>query len=350
MSDKKIALITDQHFGVRKNSEVFLKSHMRFFKEQFIPYLKENNITTIAMLGDLFDNRTHISTKIHSHVFNLFENELREFEIYVLVGNHDIYYNSKIDVHSLHFLSKFENVKLIDESQTVQIYDRNVVMVPWLIDQKKIHQVVKENEGDVMFGHFDIRGFYFNKYKVSDEGISAETFSNKFKKVFSGHFHTRSTRSVGDTEFVYVGSPYQTTRNDIDEERGFIVLDMETLDYEFVNNDVSLKYIKLQFPQRFTKEMIQNNIIDIHIKYDDSYKEAKIEKYLNRIESFNPIVRPSTFILNDDTMDSDFDLSDCNISSITNLMRDYVDSLEIDNKEKVYKILIEFYNKTKGDY
>ncbi|MFA5484952.1 MAG: metallophosphoesterase [Candidatus Pacearchaeota archaeon] len=348
--DKSIAIVTDVHFGIRKNSEIFLKSSMNFFIEQFIPYLKENGITKIAFLGDLFDNRINVHLKIHNEVYSLFRNHLKDFDIYILVGNHDTYYNSTIDVHSIQFLKLFDNVTVIDTTTVVDVYGRKILMVPWLVDQKEIYNIVKEYDADIIFGHFDIRGFYFNKYKISDEGISVDTFSNKYKKVFSGHFHTRSSRLIGNTEFVYVGSPYQTSRNDIDEERGFVVLDLDTLRYKYIDNNVSLKYIKLEFPQRFTKKMVEGNLIDIYIKYDDSYKESKIEKYLNKIESYNPITRPYTFILNNGDLESEFNISECHFGSITNLMRDYVDSLDIDNKEKVIEILIGVYNKTKGEY
>ncbi|MFW6219527.1 MAG: metallophosphoesterase [bacterium] len=348
--NKSIAIITDTHFGIRKNSEIFLQSSIKFFTDQFIPYLKENGITKIAFLGDLFDNRINVNLKVNHEVYSLFNNHLKDFDIYVLIGNHDTYYNSTIEVHSIQFLKLFDNVNVIDTTTVVDIYDRKIVMVPWLVDKKQIYDIVKEYDGDLIFGHFDIRGFYFNKYKISDDGISVDTFSNKFKKVFSGHFHTRSSRLIGNTEFVYVGSPYQTSRNDVDEERGFIVLNLETLEYTYIDNKVSLKYIKLEFPQRFNKKIIEGNIIDVYIKYDDSYKENKIEKYLNKIESYNPITRPYTFILNNEDLESQFNISECNIGSITNLMRDYVDSLEITNREKVYEILIDVYNKTKGEY
>lgn len=348
--NKNIAIITDTHFGVRKNSDAFLQSSLRFFKEQFVPYLKENGITKIAFLGDLFDNRISVHLKVHNEVYKLFNEYLKDFEIYILVGNHDTYYNSVIDVHSVEFLKLFDNVTVIDKTDVITIYDKKIVMVPWLVDKNEIRNIINTYEGDLIFGHFDISGFYFNKHKVSDDGISVDMFSNKFKKVFSGHFHTRSSRYIGDTEFVYVGSPYQTTRNDIDEERGFVVLNLETFEYEHINNETSLKYIKLQYPQRFNRKLIECNIIDVYIKYDDSYKENNIERYLQKIESYNPIIRPYTFILNNEDLDSEFNISECNISSITNLMRNYVDSLDIDNKEKVYEILIDVYNKTKGEY
>ena len=42
----KIALITDQHFGGKSDSNSFNDYIAKFYTNQFFPYLKENNIHT----------------------------------------------------------------------------------------------------------------------------------------------------------------------------------------------------------------------------------------------------------------------------------------------------------------
>ena len=53
----KIALITDQHFGGKQDSQYFSDYIEKFYTNQFFPYLTENNITTVIDLGDTFDRR-----------------------------------------------------------------------------------------------------------------------------------------------------------------------------------------------------------------------------------------------------------------------------------------------------
>ena len=43
----KICLIGDNHFGCHNNSDVYLESQLNFYNNQFIPYLKQNNIKDI---------------------------------------------------------------------------------------------------------------------------------------------------------------------------------------------------------------------------------------------------------------------------------------------------------------
>ena len=80
----KICLITDLHMGVHNNSEIYFESQKRFLVNEFIPYLETNKINTIFFLGDMFDNRDTINTKVQNNVFNLFNDHLKQFDIYVI--------------------------------------------------------------------------------------------------------------------------------------------------------------------------------------------------------------------------------------------------------------------------
>ena len=57
----KIALITDQHFGGKQDSQYFSDYIEKFYTNQFFPYLTENNITTVIDLGDTFDRRKYVN-------------------------------------------------------------------------------------------------------------------------------------------------------------------------------------------------------------------------------------------------------------------------------------------------
>ena len=53
----KIAIITDQHFGCRKNSKHFHDYFLKFYNDVFFPTLEKEGITTIVDMGDTFDSR-----------------------------------------------------------------------------------------------------------------------------------------------------------------------------------------------------------------------------------------------------------------------------------------------------
>ena len=346
----KVCLIADLHFGVRKNSEIFLASQVRFIEEQFVPYLKEHGIKEVFLLGDLFDNRSSTNTKVMNSVYDLFDHKLTDFNIHVLIGNHDCYFNSTVEINSLKFLEKLPNVHLVEKITVMEVGDKKVVMVPWVIDTLSFVREFSQVENcDLCFGHFNITGFHFNKVKRSDDGIQGKLFS-KFKKVFSGHFHIRSSQKIPGSEIIYIGSPYQLTRNDIDENRGFVILDTETLEYQHIDNTVSLKYIKVKYPEKVTSSKIKNNIIDVYVDYDENYNEEKVDKYVKKIEEMGPVITPNIFVENNSSLNSDIDLENYKFGSMLDLMREYVDGQDIGNKEEINQLLIELYNEsTKGE-
>lgn len=342
----KVAIITDLHLGVRKNKDIFLESQIRFIEKEFVPYLKENNIKIIFCLGDWYDNRNNLNVMIKNESYRLLEEVFKDFQIYMIVGNHDSFYNSSIDVNSLKFFNKFENIEVIESIKTIEIDNKKICLVPWIVNNEKF---IEEFEGnfDVVMGHFDITGSKMNKFKISETGINKSIFSN-CKKVFSGHFHTRSTQKFGNTEIIYVGSPCQFDRGDMGEERGFIVLDLETLDYEFINNETSIKFIKLEYPVTFNEDEVKNNIVDVYIDTaENEFDEIKIEKYSAKLCNYGA-VDYNIFVVNSkEQEESEFSLNQTNISSIEDMLKSYVDSLKLKNGDVVYNYLIELKNETK---
>ena len=51
--------ITDQHFGMRKGSQIF-HDYMKKLRRSVLSFLEKNKITTVLDLGDTFDNRKSI--------------------------------------------------------------------------------------------------------------------------------------------------------------------------------------------------------------------------------------------------------------------------------------------------
>ena len=318
---------------------------MRFLKNEFVPYLTENKIKEIYMLGDLFDNRNHINVKIKNAVFDLFENELAPFKITILAGNHDIYYTTTSKINSIKWLSKFENVTILDSGASLK---NNMCLVPWVIDQPKFEKALCKVKDDVniCMGHFDIVGFNMNKTYVSKVGMVDDYFYSNFDLTFSGHYHTRTEQTKRKSKIVYVGSPYQMDRNDIGEERGFTILDTETLEYEHIDNTTSMKFVDVFYPDKLKKKDIENNIVQVNITYDDTYNEEDIQTYLKDVEDMNPSFPPTVKVLSKDTDNKELDFD--NVQSANELIKEYINTLEIDNKEEIYSQMADLYEECKG--
>ena len=44
----KVAIITDQHFGARKNSKLFHDYFLKFYEDVFFPTLEKEGIDTVS--------------------------------------------------------------------------------------------------------------------------------------------------------------------------------------------------------------------------------------------------------------------------------------------------------------
>lgn len=342
-----IAMVTDLHLGVKKANELFLDSQMRFFKNQFEPYLRENCIKEVFVLGDIFDNRVHINIKIKNEALDLFGNILKDYKIYMLVGNHDTYNSTSIKVNALKFLNNLKNVTVIENNTIVNLYNKKILLSPWIVDVNDFKNDIGniQERVDICMGHFAINGFYLNKYKIEDNGMSVDSFG-KFKKLFSGHFHTRNTRIFNDTEMVYIGSPYQLNKGDDGEDRGFCVLNVNTLNYKFINNNCSIKYTMLNYPEPFTKEMICGNLIDVNVKFDKSLVDDDLQTYIKNIDLLEPIATPTIIPIN--TFDEGVNSTEFKSVSSNDLVKEYIDSLDIEDKDSVYVAMQRLYEDAKN--
>lgn len=346
---KKVAIFTDPHFGIYKNSNIFLESQKKFFINQFIPYLKENNIKNVWCLGDVFDNRNNINVKILNEVYSLFKNDFKDFQVKILVGNHDSYYKDIIKVNSLKYLNELPNVEIIETIQEHIIDNRKVLFVPWLTEHKQLEEYFDKNivEAELCMGHFEISGFLYNKGFVCENGLNPEIFFKNFKLTFTGHFHRRSKIKVNDRIVQYIGNPYQLTRMDVgDLERGFCVLDLNDLSYEFINNSKSLRFLKLVYPEVVHKEMIKGNIIDVYVNISTNKDENEFEKYLEKIESYKPIMSANVKIESDSLTNVDKNYS---FKSTAEMLKEYVTDLNIPEEKVVIERILQLFEEHKSE-
>jgi len=348
--NKQIALIGDTHFGIYKSSQIFLDSQLRFFRECLIPHCKMNGISTIVHAGDFFDNRNNINIKVLNEVHKLLTEDLKDFELYILVGNHDTFFKSSIETHSLKLIGEMPNINVIDNIQlhNNNEFRRSILFVPWQTDHERFKKKVADQNihCDICIGHFETAGFFLNSAKVCEEGLSPELFFNNYTLTMSGHFHRRSNKKYNDSIIQYFGNPYHLTRHDIDSDRGFCVLDLETLEYHFVNNDISIRFERLYYPEDFDVNKIRGNIVDIHVNINEDYDEKEFQDYLSTVESYRPAFPANVKIENNFSMSTS---GDYKVQTVPELINEYVGDLDIKYKKEITQKIIDLYNECKSN-
>lgn len=332
----KVALITDTHFAFKRGNDVFLESQMRFFMNQFIPYLTKHGIKNIIMLGDFFDNRVYLDSKVLNRVFDLFENHLSQFNIHMIVGNHDSYFDSTIDVNSVKTLSTFPNVKTYSETTEIEIDGTKILLCPWITNKEEFISKLPSYNTEICMGHFEIAKCPMFKGQMNEHGIEPSIFLSKFKLTLSGHFHTKSVTKFNGNKLVYIGNAFQMTRNDIDDERGFSILDLKTLNLKFIENTESMKFVSINYPVEVSKEKVYNNHVDLYVEYGDDYDEKAVQKYIEKLESFEPAYPVVVRTINKISIETD---EDYQITSISDLVKEYLEKLVVEKEELKPKII-----------
>lgn len=343
----KIAIFTDTHFGASKSNQHFLDSQHKFFKELLIPYCKDNSISTMICMGDFYDNRQTLNIKVSTEVHNLFENDLKDFDFHLLVGNHDTYYRTTTETNSLKHLSIFQNVTVYEQTTEVSLGNRKFCFVPWITDDEKFVNYTNSisEKFDAVFGHFEIKSFMLNSKISAESGFTSDQVIKLSDRIFSGHFHTRSKKEYGNSFIEYIGNIVHLTRNDIGQNKGFIVLDTETMKHEYINNDISMKFIKIFFPNKFVKKDIIGNIIDVQVDKLQKYNEEDLRLYLEVINKYNPIYYPKVTYINAFNNES-VDLS-CKAQTTEEMIVEYIENSSIENKQFILEKLLDLYTECK---
>ena len=87
-----------------------------------------------------------------------FENDLKDFDIHILVGNHDSYYESTIKVNSLRVLDFYKNVTIYEENKSIEMFGKKIFICPWVTNSEEfLTNLETLPEHDICFGHFNFR-------------------------------------------------------------------------------------------------------------------------------------------------------------------------------------------------
>jgi rhodanese-related sulfurtransferase len=142
-----------------------------------------------------------------------------------------------------------------------------------------------------------------------------------------------------------IGSPYQITRSDKKDERGFCVVDLEDLSYEFIDGEKTIKFIDVIFPEEFDEKLIKGNVIDVTVNYDGRLIDNDLKTYIEEIEKLNPAYPPNIFVNN-----SLFDniSENIEIKTLSEMFDEFVGNMNIENKKEIKEIINDLFIQAKG--
>lgn len=347
----RIALINDTHFGCRNDNPNYANYIYKFWEEQFFPYLEQNNIQDVIHLGDVLDRRKFVNFKTLNDFNNRFVSRIKDYNVDIIIGNHDTYYKNTNDVNSMRELYghvDWDNLSLHWKPTTKRFNDNcDILLMPWICKDNydDCMNAIQDTKAQICFGHLELDGFEMMRGHVINHGMSPKIF-DKFDLVASGHYHHKSTR--GNVN--YLGTAYELFWSDWNDPKGFHVFDTDTRELEFIRND-DLLFHKVWYNDT---EASIDEILDVEFdKFKDRYVKVIVTNKTNpywfdlfagRLDNAGPAnVQVVDDHLNLD-LDDDSDIVDEAEDTMT-ILGKYIESLDSNvDKEALQKTIGELYN------
>jgi len=200
----------------------------------------------------------------------------------------------------------------------------------------------------VLCCHADIRGLKFNKYVNVESGADISKFK-KFTKVYSGHIHYAQKHD----NITMLGSPYELTRSDMDNEKSITLLDLSNGMTEIVYpNTFSPRFKKFYFSDILEstpnelEPKFRNNFVDIMIDPMMALK-APLSMLTDTITTqrflkFHPYDPEKTTTLTDQMIESEGGEQ----FNVLDFIKAYVESMDVieETKEKIIGSLFKLHN------
>lgn len=340
----KIAVICDSHFGVRNDNETFYPYFDKFYSDIFFPTIDKKKVEYVFHLGDLYDRRRYINFKTANEAEKIFLNPLQKRigkslkEVIILSGNHDIYYRDINTINSLDILLSRYDFTIYHDPIERKFDTCHILFLPWICEtnKNKTFELIDKTKASIAMGHLELSGYKMYQDSVpSEHGLDSNLFK-KFKSVYSGHFHHKSTKD----NITYLGAACEYTWSDYNDPRGFHIFDTKTKEMEFIQNPYSIFSI-VHYKDDIEIPDIENKYVKILVeKKEDIYKFDTFIKNIQKQKTIDVTVIEENILINDDENEIDEEIK----STIT-LIDESIESMNTSlSKKKLKEKMFNIYN------
>ncbi len=330
---KKAAMFTDVHFGMRNHSETHNKDCIDFI-DWFIETAKAEGCETCFFLGDWHHSRAALSIQTLHYSLKGLEKLSAGFEnVYVIVGNHDLFHRHNRDIHSLEWGEHMSNVHLIDKVFTKD----GVTICPYLVGEE--YKTVKNINSKYFLGHLELPHFLLNAMiEAPDHDELQIEHVEHFEYVFSGHFHKRQQKK----NVIYIGNAFPHNFSDVnDDERGMMILEWGGVpEFKAWPDAPKFRVYNLsEVLERPEELLLPKSHVKINIDIDLSFEESTMLRE-TFIPQFN--LREMTLIPKKADLETDnTDYTNASFESVDAIVHKQIGELEEGAFDR--KLLLEIY-------
>lgn len=267
----KKLLVNDLHFGKYKQSRQFQEYQQQTMNWIYSVY-EEQEADCLIIGGDFFDNQKQLDIKIATNIVKqLFRTDI---PTYFIMGNHDRYYKNTNHYNAItSIFNNFENVTIV-ENECLELDD--MILIPWINEENIdiVTEQVYNTACKYLYGHLEISNFEMTKGIVCNKDHLPKQVLKQFEHVFSGHFHTHSTKG----NITYIGAPLQLTFEDANQEKYLCLVDNN--DINFINSPTDF-FLKIEINDELPKIDFENKRVKIILNIA---RTVEIEDYLTEIK------------------------------------------------------------------
>jgi DNA repair exonuclease SbcCD nuclease subunit len=344
IKQSKVAIFSDLHLGVHQDSIAWHETALSWC-DWFVEELHSKKITDIFFLGDFFHYRSDISVST-LHVAAQILKKLEPFNMVFIVGNHDSYYKDRSDVNSLSILDGRKNLTIVDQPLQTTLFGKDITFIPWgaKVDDLK--------RADILFGHLEIASFKMNSFKTCDHGEDTNNLLSKADLIMTGHFHLRDERKYANGRIVYVGNPFEMDFGDTGSTKGYYILDIPNMSYDFVENTLSPRHKKVSLSEltafkslsgEDVKQLVNNSIIKLVI--DKKAKEDGVEMLIKKMNAFNPFSFSVDYSLYNNSISVDDQNYEATGVDMQKTIEEFINVLDIENKNEIITYCFDLYKR-----
>jgi hypothetical protein len=354
---RKIHLVGDLHLGIKNNAIEWLEIQKSFLLEDLVEKVNtdfDEDRDILIFEGDIFHSRESVNIRIQNESFAIFSQLAKKFKrgVYIILGNHDVYYKDKNTVNSVNALAYLaDNIHVFERAEILNINrTHSFLMLPWVDDFTRLAGIIEDNRDDSQYiiCHADVKGLTLNKWAKVEHGIELSALST-FKRVYSGHIHIRQEKN----NLLYTGTPYQMDRGDRDNQKGHYILDVSGPEIveTFMPNIKSPVFLKmdifdvLDMTVDEVERLFHNNFIDLMINVGFASRFS-VTTFLEKIQNAkHRKVEFFTYVdsKNEETqVSAEFDVHDD--FNINDIFKHYLDAK--DYSESVKSQLTEKFSET----
>lgn len=251
----KVLLFSDLHVHPHKKNYRRV-DHCLQVVDWIFETAEKYKVSDILFGGDLFHDRKLIDVPTYQATFERFNKYLSmdKFDLYLLLGNHDIWLNEKTTVSSVYPFNALPRTRVIANPTRIKIAGSNWDFIPFTHNPvEALGELAKlPGKPEYAVGHIAVNNAvlhgrtYSENIMIEHDGdmvkVDAAIFA-QYKRTFLGHYHIAQ---LLEHNVEYIGSPLELNFGEAGEEKHIILFNCDSNTRDYIENDFSPKHRKEQ--------------------------------------------------------------------------------------------------------